>query len=77
MIVLGCCCRNHFQFHSIIIYVSFYSLQCLLMDLNSQVLLGDVATGKSSLVLRFVKGQFVEFQVGIALCSDPVSGTDV
>ena len=29
-----------------------------------QVLLGDVGAGKSSLVLRFVKGQFVEFQVG-------------
>ncbi|KAM0852141.1 hypothetical protein ACQ4PT_051957 [Festuca glaucescens] len=29
------------------------------------VLLGDVGTGKSSLVLRFVKGQFVEFQVSL------------
>ncbi|CAD5333999.1 unnamed protein product [Arabidopsis thaliana] len=28
------------------------------------VLLGDVGAGKSSLVLRFVKDQFVEFQVG-------------
>lgn len=28
-----------------------------------QVLLGDVGAGKSSLVLRFVKGQFIEFQV--------------
>lgn len=28
------------------------------------MLLGDVGAGKSSLVLRFVKGQFVEFQVG-------------
>lgn len=27
------------------------------------MLLGDVGAGKSSLVLRFVKGQFVEFQV--------------
>ena len=35
------------------------NLWCLL-----QVLLGDVGAGKSSLVLRFVKGQFVEFQVG-------------
>ena len=32
-----------------------------------QVLLGDVGTGKSSLVLRFVKGQFIEFQVRIFL----------
>ncbi|CAM8939377.1 unnamed protein product [Rhodiola kirilowii] len=34
------------------------------------VLLGDVGAGKSSLVLRFVKGQFVEFQestIGAAL----------
>jgi len=30
-----------------------------------QVLLGDVGAGKSSLVLRFVKGQFVEFQVSV------------
>lgn len=35
----------------------------LLTVLINQVLLGDVGTGKSSLVLRFVKGQFVEFQV--------------
>ena len=27
------------------------------------VLLGEIAVGKSSLVLRFVKGQFHEFQV--------------
>ena len=33
------------------------------MSLDSQVLLGDMGTGKSSLVLRFVKGQFLEFQV--------------
>ena len=32
-----------------------------------QVLLGDVGAGKSSLVLRFVKGQFVEFQVGAVM----------
>ena len=30
---------------------------------NSQVLLGDMGAGKSSLVLRFVKGQFLEYQV--------------
>ena len=28
------------------------------------VLLGDMGAGKSSLVLRFVKGQFHDFQVG-------------
>ncbi|KAB5514277.1 hypothetical protein DKX38_028183 [Salix brachista] len=27
-----------------------------------QVLLGDMGTGKTSLVLRFVKGQFLEYQ---------------
>ncbi|KAG6482114.1 hypothetical protein ZIOFF_058743 [Zingiber officinale] len=40
------------------------------------VLLGDVGTGKSSLVLRFVKGQFVEFQqstIGAAFFSQVVS----
>ena len=36
---------------------------------DHQVLLGDVGTGKSSLVLRFVKGQFVEFQVTALPCS--------
>ena len=30
------------------------------------VLLGESAVGKSSLVLRFVKGQFHEFQVSCA-----------
>jgi GTPase SAR1 family protein len=33
--------------------------------LDWQVLLGDVGAGKSSLVLRFVKGQFVEFQASV------------
>jgi Ras-related protein Rab-5C len=28
-----------------------------------QVLLGDMGAGKSSLVLRFVKGQFFDYQV--------------
>ena len=36
------------------------------------VLLGDMAVGKSSLVLRFVKGQFDEFQEttigGVCVC---------
>lgn len=36
-----------------------------------QVLLGDVGAGKSSLVLRFVKGQFVEFQVGTLVLQIP------
>ncbi|KAJ3674477.1 hypothetical protein LUZ60_005093 [Juncus effusus] len=43
------------------------------------VLLGDVATGKSSLVLRFVKGQFVEFQestIGAAFFSQTVAVND-
>ncbi|XP_042420108.1 ras-related protein Rab5A-like isoform X1 [Zingiber officinale] len=43
------------------------------------VLLGDVGTGKSSLVLRFVKGQFVEFQqstIGAAFFSQVVSVND-
>lgn len=35
-----------------------------MFDILLQVLLGDVGAGKSSLVLRFVKGQFIEFQVG-------------
>ena len=30
----------------------------------AQVLLGDMGAGKSSLVLRFVKGQFFDFQAG-------------
>ncbi|WOL15371.1 ras-related protein RABF2b-like [Canna indica] len=43
------------------------------------VLLGDVGTGKSSLVLRFVKGQFVEFQestIGAAFFSQTLSVND-
>ncbi|KAG6383501.1 hypothetical protein SASPL_156745 [Salvia splendens] len=43
------------------------------------VLLGDVGAGKSSLVLRFVKGQFVEFQestIGAAFFSQTVALND-
>ncbi|KAK5826903.1 ras-related protein RABF2b-like isoform X2 [Gossypium arboreum] len=43
------------------------------------VLLGDVGAGKSSLVLRFVKGQFVEFQestIGAAFFSQTVAVND-
>ncbi|XP_074565296.1 ras-related protein Rab5A-like [Curcuma longa] len=43
------------------------------------VLLGDAGTGKSSLVLRFVKGQFVEFQestIGAAFFSQVVVVND-
>ncbi|KAG4129372.1 hypothetical protein ERO13_D09G076500v2 [Gossypium hirsutum] len=43
------------------------------------VLLGDVGTGKSSLVLRFVRGQFVEFQestIGAAFFSQTLAVDD-
>ncbi|KAI0501412.1 hypothetical protein KFK09_016357 [Dendrobium nobile] len=43
------------------------------------VLLGDVGTGKSSIVLRFVKGQFVEFQestIGAAFFSQTLAVND-
>ncbi|XP_042066379.1 ras-related protein RABF2b-like [Salvia splendens] len=43
------------------------------------VLLGDVGAGKSSLVLRFVKGHFVEFQestIGAAFFSQTVAVND-
>lgn len=40
-----------------------YYIQFIVPSFCAQVLLGDVGAGKSSLVLRFVKGQFVEFQV--------------
>ncbi|KAL6567197.1 Ras-related protein RABF2a [Orobanche gracilis] len=43
------------------------------------VLLGDVGAGKSSLVLRFVKGQFIEFQestIGAAFFSQTVAVND-
>ncbi|XP_008787322.2 ras-related protein Rab5A-like isoform X2 [Phoenix dactylifera] len=43
------------------------------------VLLGDAGTGKSSLVLRFVKGQFVEFQestIGAAFFSQTLAVND-
>ncbi|KAK2983956.1 hypothetical protein RJ640_009679 [Escallonia rubra] len=44
------------------------------------VLLGDVGAGKSSLVLRFVKGQFVEFQestIGAAFFSQTLAVNDI
>ncbi|XP_042384791.1 ras-related protein RHN1-like [Zingiber officinale] len=43
------------------------------------VLLGDMGTGKSSLVLRFVKGQFFEFQestIGAAFFSQTLAVSD-
>ncbi|XP_068654611.1 ras-related protein RABF2a-like [Aristolochia californica] len=49
-------------------------------NLNAKlVLLGDVGTGKSSLVLRFVKGQFVDFQestIGAAFFSQTLAIND-
>ncbi|CAH9141228.1 unnamed protein product [Cuscuta epithymum] len=49
-------------------------------NLNAKlVLLGDVGAGKSSLVLRFVKGQFIEFQestIGAAFFSQTVAVDD-
>ncbi|KAL2494048.1 Ras-related protein RABF2a [Forsythia ovata] len=49
-------------------------------NINSKlVLLGDSGTGKSSLVLRFVKGQFIEFQestIGAAFFSQTVAVND-
>ncbi|KAG4129373.1 hypothetical protein ERO13_D09G076500v2 [Gossypium hirsutum] len=50
---------------------------CCHMD--NWVLLGDVGTGKSSLVLRFVRGQFVEFQestIGAAFFSQTLAVDD-
>mmetsp|Transcript_16047 Transcript_16047/g.22141 ORF Transcript_16047/g.22141 Transcript_16047/m.22141 type:complete len:202 (+) Transcript_16047:193-798(+) len=44
------------------------------------VLLGDMGTGKSSLVLRFVKGQFFEYQestIGAAFLTQTVSVNDI
>lgn len=45
-----------------------------------QVLLGDMGAGKSSLVLRFVKGQFFDYQestIGAAFLTQTVSVNDV
>ncbi|KAL4583274.1 hypothetical protein LXL04_007842 [Taraxacum kok-saghyz] len=45
----------------------------------AQVLLGDIRAGKSSLVLRFVKGQFLEFQestIGAAFSSQTLAVND-
>eukprot|EP00262_Sarcandra_glabra_P006183 TRINITY_DN18306_c0_g2_i1.p1 TRINITY_DN18306_c0_g2~~TRINITY_DN18306_c0_g2_i1.p1 ORF type:complete len:203 (-),score=50.60 TRINITY_DN18306_c0_g2_i1:290-898(-) len=49
-------------------------------NLNAKlVLLGEVSTGKSSLVLRFVRGQFVDFQestIGAAFFSQTLAVND-
>lgn len=39
------------------------------------VLLGDMGAGKSSLVLRFVKGQFFDYQVRQDLTHSSLSGS--
>lgn len=46
------------------IFISFIS-----QDFNhfNQVLVGDMGTGKTSLVLRFVKGQFFDNQVELLI----------
>ena len=45
------------------LWVLHVMITTVMFDVLLQVLLGDVGAGKSSLVLRFVKEQFVEFQV--------------
>eukprot|EP00897_Mesotaenium_endlicherianum_P000168 jgi/Mesen1/10151/ME000076S09666 len=50
------------------------------MDFCVPVLLGDMGAGKSSLVLRFVKGQFHEYQestIGAAFLTQTVAVNDV
>jgi predicted GTPase len=47
--------------------------------LSPQVLLGDMGAGKSSLVLRFVKGQFFDYQestIGAAFLTQTVAVND-
>ena len=55
-----------------IFVMNFISKENLDEELNFerfdlQVLLGDMGTGKTSLVLRFVKGQFFDHQVLVLL----------
>ncbi|KAF3674022.1 Ras-related protein RABF2b [Capsicum annuum] len=60
--------------HAEIIAIHEASRECVV-----EVLLGDVGAGKSSLVLRFVKGQFIEFQestIGAAFFSQTVALND-
>lgn len=52
------------------------------MDLQQQtvaklVLLGEMGSGKSSLVLRYVKGQFFDYQVRVVLAALLASGSRV
>ncbi len=39
------------------------------------VLLGDMGAGKSSLVLRFVKGQFFDYQARAFLVDTPIGSS--
>ena len=63
------------------IFLSFNSMATTgNKNINAKlVLLGDVGAGKSSLVLRFVKGQFIEFQestIGAAFFSQTLAVND-
>lgn len=59
LVVHACCVCALFHSIRLVFSLEFNANLHLLI----QVLLGDVGAGKSSLVLRFVKGQFVDFQV--------------
>ncbi|XP_020866027.1 ras-related protein RABF2b [Arabidopsis lyrata subsp. lyrata] len=60
-------------------FFTYFDLFLCTTWLSLQVLLGDVGAGKSSLVLRFVKDQFVEFQestIGAAFFSQTLAVND-
>ncbi|KAL5983178.1 hypothetical protein ACLOJK_017261 [Asimina triloba] len=60
-------------------WISLPSVSLDNLEIKLQVLLGDMGAGKSSLVLRFVKGQFLEFQestIGAAFFSQTLAVND-
>ncbi|KAJ6761112.1 RAS-RELATED PROTEIN RABF2B [Salix purpurea] len=70
------CCHGILRSHRLILVMATTANK----NINAKlVLLGDVGAGKSSLVLRFVKGQFIEFQestIGAAFFSQTLAVND-
>jgi len=77
--------RERLIIDTLVPFLIFFKISSFLVEMNNKVfqfklvLLGESAVGKSSLVLRFVKGQFLEYQestIGAAFLTQTVCLND-